>query len=117
VRVYVPASLDRLAGWVSSGAVPAATPAATPGDDVERYVPGEDGEESEYAALMAAATGSRQLGAERRIVVVAEVPGPDPDAAFGLDRVVAVHADGGPGAGPDDDLAWYAPEELQLLLE
>jgi len=112
VRVYVPASLELLAGWVAAGSVAA----AASGDLPDRYVAGEDDEESEYAALMAAADASRSLGEGRRVVVVAEVGGSDPDAAFALDRVVAVHADAAPGAGPDEDLGWYAPEELPVLL-
>ena len=53
----------------------------------------DDAEESEYAALMAAAVESRALlaGPGRRVVVVAEVA--DPDGAVAMDRVVAVHVD------------------------
>lgn len=108
MRVYVPASVPLLGGWVRSGGVPAPGP--------ERYVAEDDDEETEYAALMAAADASRELGADRRVVVVAELPGDDPDAPVPLARIVAVHVDE-PGADPDDDLAWYAPEELAQLLE
>jgi hypothetical protein len=87
--------------------------------DVERYVADGDGEEQEYAALMAAAADSAGLldGPGRRVVVVADVA--DPDGAVPLREVVAVHADPDErpaGADPDDDLGWYATQEIDLLL-
>jgi hypothetical protein len=85
----------------------------------ERYVADGDSEEQEYAALMAAAAESAELldGPGRRVVVVAEVA--DPDGAVPLRNVVAVHADPDErpaGADPDDDLGWYATQELDQLL-
>jgi hypothetical protein len=110
-RVYVPATLDRLRAWIAGGLVPAAP---------DRLVAESDDEEAEYAALMAAADDSAALldGPGRRVVLVAEVAEPDADIPFRL--VVAVHADPvdrHSGADPDDDLAWYATQELEHLLD
>jgi hypothetical protein len=111
-RVYLPATLALLADWYAAGEVPA---------DADRLVaPGED-EDSEYAALMGAADASRELldGAGRRVVVVAEVADPRADVVVRWREVVAVHADDterGPDADPDDDLAWYATQEVPHLL-
>lgn len=111
-RVYVPATLGVLADWHASGAVPAG---------VDRLVAPGDDEDSEYAALMGAADASRQLlgGAGRRVVVVAEVGDPDGTDDLPWRDVVAVHADveNRPAdADPDDDLAWYATQEVPELL-
>lgn len=110
VRVYVPATLEMLARLVEGGEVPA---------DVERVVAEATDEESEYAALMSAADKSAALlgDAGRRVVVVAEVA--DPAAAVPLARVVAVHADTEDrpvDADPDEDLGWYASQEIDQLL-
>lgn len=111
-RVYLPATLALLADWHAAGAVPA---------DADRLVaPGED-EDSEYAALMGAADAAQQLlgGVGRRVVVVAEVDAPDGAGAVRWRHVVAVHADVDDrpaGADPDDDLAWYATQEVPQLL-
>ena len=110
VRVYVPATLELLARFVEAGEVPA---------DVERVVAEAPDEESEYAALMAAADASTALlgGPGRRVVVVAEVT--DPAAPVPLTRVVAVHADTEDrpaGADPDEDLGWFATQEIPDLI-
>jgi hypothetical protein len=85
----------------------------------ERYVADGDTEEQEYAALMAAAADSAALldGPGRRVVVVADVT--DPDGEVPLRDVVAVHADPEDrpaGADPEDDLGWYATQEIEALL-
>ena len=114
-RVYVPATLALLAE-LAEGGLPAS---------VERYVAEDESEEAEYDALMAAAAESRSLlaGPGRRVVVVAELA--DPDGPVPLDRVVAVHADDPDDrsdpdhpreAGEDDDLGWYATQEIPDLL-
>lgn len=106
-RIYLPTTLDDLARFVDQGYLP---------DSVERYLaPGED-EESEYAALSAAADASGELqgGAGRRVVVVAEVA--EADGTVALELVRAVHADLAEGADPDDDLAWFATQEIPDLL-
>ncbi|MBD8868739.1 DUF6912 family protein [Nocardioides donggukensis] len=112
MRVYVATTLADLAGHVAAGAVP-------PG--AERFVPADV--EAEYDALMAAAEASAALlaGPGRRVVVVADVAGEaEADAAIPLRRVVAVHADAetlaDPAAHPEDDLGWYATQEIPGLL-
>jgi len=109
-RVYVPTTVLRLAALVAAGSVPASA---------DRYVAEDDSEESEYDALAAAADDSvAQLdGPGRRAVVVADIG--DPDAGFGWDRVVAVHADTDEvdPADPDlPELGWYATQEIPALL-
>ena len=109
-HVYVPTTLAGLAGLVGDGELPASA---------ERYVADGDAEEAEYAALMAAAQDSAALlaGPGRRVVVVADVA--DVDGAVPLRQVVAVHADPverAAGADPDEDLAWYATQEIDGLL-
>ena len=110
VRIYLPSTPVKLATWWASGVVPA---------EAERYVAPDSTEESEYAALMEAADASTDLqpGPSRRVVVVAEVGTADGPVPFR--EVVAVHADpeARPGrADPDDDLAWYAVQEIEDLL-
>lgn len=110
VRVYLPTSLQQLAGFVEAGEIP---------DHVEKVVAEAPDEESEYAALMAAADASAALlgGSGRRVVVVAEVP--EATGAVALAGVVAVHADTEErpaGADPDEDLAWFATQEIRQLL-
>jgi len=110
VRVYLPTTLDLLARSVEAGEMPA---------DADRLVADGADEEAEYAALMSAADASATLlgGPGRRVVVVAELD--DPAAAVPLERVVAVHADTEDrpvDADPDEDLAWYANQEIGQLL-
>jgi hypothetical protein len=110
MRVYVPTTLAGLAKLRDEGSLPAS---------VERYVADGDDEQSEYAALVAAAVEAAGLlgGPGRRVVVVAEIP--DPDGAVPLRDVVAVHADPEErpaDADPEDDLAWYATQEIDALL-
>ncbi|WP_426241504.1 DUF6912 family protein [Nocardioides sp. LHG3406-4] len=105
-RVYVAATVDLLGDWHSTGTVPASA---------DRVVAAGDDEESEYAALMTAADLSQQLlhGPGRRCVLVAETSG-EGDIAWR--DVVAVHVDTEDDADPDDDLAWFASQEIPLLL-
>jgi hypothetical protein len=110
MRVYVPTTLIGLARLRDDGSWPAS---------VEGYVADGDSEEQEYAALMAAAAEAAELldGPGRRVVVVADVA--DPDAAVLLRDVVAVHADPADrpaGADPDEDLGWYATQEIDAVL-
>jgi hypothetical protein len=115
-RLYLPTTLDLLRDAWAAGSL-------VPGPDV--VVAEADDEDAEYAALMAAADASAALlaelgagtGARRRVVVVAEVA--DPAHPVPLKRVVAVHADPADrpaDADPDDDLAWYATQEVPDLL-
>ena len=107
MRVYVPATLDLLARWLAEQAVP------WPPDAI---VAPDDDEETEYAALMAAADESAELleGAGRRVVVVAEVAGEGEPIPMRL--VVAAHADVTDFTHPDDDLAWFASQEIPDLV-
>jgi hypothetical protein len=50
----------------------------------------------------------------RRVVVVAEVTYEDGPVA--MEQVVAVHADTDDEHEPDDDLGWFATQEIQYLI-
>jgi hypothetical protein len=111
MRIYLPTTLDGLRRLRDDGSLPAGA---------ERYVADGDSEEQEYAALMAAAAEAAELldGGGRRVVVVADLADPDGDVPLG--DVVAVHADPADrpaGADPDEDLAWYATQEIDGLVE
>jgi len=108
-RLYVPATITLLAEWYAAGEIFGA-------DD--GFAAPDDTEEGEYAALMSAADASAELlgGAGRRVVVVVEttVDGPVP-----LRDVVAVHADLSDrpaDADPDEDLGWFATQEIPDLI-
>lgn len=134
VRIYLPVTSTLLARLVTEGRLegPFRAHAVT---DALRGAWSEGDEESwEYAALMAAAAASSELcGAEdrpRRYVVAADVPaveevaGDDPtlvDVAADVPwrNVAAAHVDTedrDAGADPDDDLAWFATQEIAHLL-
>jgi len=106
-RVYVPTTLSGLAGFVADGSVP---------ESAGRLTAADESEESEYAALMDAAVESAALltGTGRRVVVVAEVA--NPSGAIAIERVVAVHVDTEDDADEDDDLAWFASQEIPDIL-
>ncbi|WP_151084707.1 DUF6912 family protein [Nocardioides cynanchi] len=113
-RLYVPATLVSLAELDAGSML----------DSAEAFVAADESEEAEYDALVAAAEASAALvaglggGLRRRVVVVAEVD--DEPQTIGIRDVVAVHADpvdlGPGGADPDDDLGWYATQEIADLL-
>jgi hypothetical protein len=107
VRVYVPLTFARLAEFDTLGSVPA---------DVRKFVAEDQSEEAEYAALMTAADASAELsgGTERRVVLAADVV----ELAGGVPRQTwaAVLVDTDVHADPDDDLAWYATQEIPDLL-
>ena len=110
-RRYLPTTLPRLAEqWDTDG--PEARDAVLAEDDAE---------ETEYAALMTAADASAELlaglpdGRRRRVVVVVETSAAD-DAVTWRD-VVAVHVDDHDDADPDDDLAWWATQEIGDLVD
>jgi Family of unknown function (DUF6912) len=107
VRLYLPTTLAGLADLHAAGSIP---------ESVDRFTPEDDDEQSEYLALMSAADVSAELlgGSGRRVVVVAEVR--DPSAVVPLSAVVAVHADVADFSDPDDDLAWFATQEIPDLL-
>ncbi len=106
-RLYLPGSLELLARLHAGE--PLATGAAVEADD--------DSEDSEYAALLTAAEASAGLvgAGRRRVVVVAEVPRRDDPVT--VREVVAVHVDVEEGAEPDDDLAWFATQEIGQLVQ
>jgi hypothetical protein len=110
-RVYVPATVASLARWHAEGLVPADALA-------EGFEAPDETEEGEYAALMSAADASTELlgGAPGRRVVVVVDSGYAP---ADWSDVVAVHADPvdrAPGADPDEDLGWFATQEVPDLL-
>jgi hypothetical protein len=117
VRLYLPATIEALAALHSDGAMGV-------GDDV--VVAEGDSEDDEYDALMTAAESAAGLAAElepgerRRVVVVVEVAASGLPTTVTVADVVAVHADpaGVPdeGAEPDEDLGWYATQEIADLI-
>jgi hypothetical protein len=114
VRVYLPTTVARLREEHDEGAFVVT-------DEVVVIEAAEDDEEAEYAALMTAADASaaRLDGPGRRVVVVAELEA-EPQAGWTipLKRVVAVHADTEDrpaDADPDDDLGWFATQEIGHL--
>ena len=109
-RRYLPSTLPRLAAeWDAAGP-----------DASDPVVAADDGEESEYAALMTAADASAELlaglpdGQRRRVVVVVESASAEGPTSWR--EVVAVHVDDRDDADPDDDLAWWATQEIGDLL-
>jgi len=116
-RLYLPATMHRLAKLHQQGSLPV--------DDDVVLAP-DDSEDAEYDALMTAAETSLLLASEldpgerRRVVIVAEVSTlPD---SVSLADVVAVHADADdvrPSVDNDDleDLGWYAAQEIPHLLD
>ena len=113
MRVYLPTTIALLAEQHAEGAV------VVPPDLV---IAEDDTEDAEYAALMTAADASAAMhaGAGRRVVVVAELDKePEPGWTVPLKRVVAVHADTEDrpaDADPDEDLGWFATQEIPDLL-
>lgn len=110
VRVYVPTTLPGLVrDWESDG------PEVT-----DPVLADDDSEESEYAALMAGADVSAGWvaglpdGERRRVVVVVETATVDQPVTWR--DVVAVHLDPRDDADADDDLAWFATQEIGDLL-
>lgn len=109
-RRYLSSTLPRLAeDWEREGPSP-----------VDPVLAEDDGEETEYAALMTAADASAELvaglpdGQRRRVVVVVETATSDGPVTWR--DVVAVHVDDRDDAHPDDDLAWWATQEVGDLL-
>ena len=107
MRVYLPLTLEQLAEFDTDGSVPAS---------VDKIAAEDESEEAEYAALMTAADASAELneGSGRRVVLAADVV--DVAGAVPKKRWAAVHVDTQDDADPDDDLAWYAIQEISELL-
>jgi len=109
-RRYLPTTLPRLAEqWDGEGP-----------ELRDPVLAEDDAEETEYAALMTAADASAELlaglpdGRRRRVVVVVETA--SAEAPVTWRDVVAVHVDDRDDADPDDDLAWWATQEIDDLL-
>ena len=104
MRVYQPSTLTELAAAHAVGSMQT---------DHDAVLSESEAEEDEYAALMTAADISAARltgladGLRRRVVVVLEA---------GATEILAVHADPVDDVDPDDDLAWYASQELDSLL-
>lgn len=114
MRLYVPATLDLLGRWHAAGEIPP----GDPGVDGAFEAPDET-EEGEYAALMAAAEASAALlrGPGRRVVVVADTRAADrPVPARDWVSVHADPTDRPAGADPEEDLGWFATQEIPDLL-
>ncbi|GAB7005095.1 hypothetical protein JCM18899A_25680 [Nocardioides sp. AN3] len=114
MRLYVPATLDLLAQWHAAGEVPAGEPGLRGAFEAP-----DDTEEGEYAALMSAADASAELvsGAGRRVVLVVDTGSVDGTAPVRTWQ--AVHADVAErpaDADPDEDLGWFATQEIPDLL-
>ncbi|MBZ5735067.1 hypothetical protein K8Z61_11210 [Nocardioides sp. TRM66260-LWL] len=107
-RAYVPATYAELARFHAAGEVPT-TEAVTASDTSE---------EAEYDALLDAAVASAERAAgsddPRRVVLAVDVP--TVGLAAPWRHVASVHVDVEPGAEADDDLAWYATQEVGDLL-
>jgi hypothetical protein len=117
MRVYLPATIETLQRLHDDGVMP------VPEDAV--VAEGET-EDEEYDALMTAAEAAAALaeeldpGERRRVVVVAESTAEAVPTRISLADVVAVHADpedvADEGADLDDDLGWYATQEIADIL-
>jgi len=137
IRIYIPATLTGLAGFLTEGGVgPAPVRARAVTAWLREEWPEADEEEWEYAALMAAADDSVALltdeDAPRRVVLAADVDSAvESDdstivevlSAFPFRLVKAVHADTGDlerAASYDPealgDLAWFGVQEIPDLL-
>lgn len=140
IRVYLPLGPDQVAALVATRVLVGPRPAYAVTAELEQGWPGADTDELEYAALMAAADASRVLsgepGSPRWVIaadveasLVSAVPSGGPGtlatphlAAIWLTgpvswaQVASAHVDPAAGADPDDDLAWFAPQEIADLL-
>jgi hypothetical protein len=131
VRIYVPLTSSGLAALVAEARLGGPMRAHAVTEDLRSAWPEADEESWEYAALMAAAADSaalRQAGdVPRRYVVAADVPTVAPAQGEDLTlvdvaadvvwkNVAAAHVDTEDDAGEDDDLAWFATQEIQHLL-
>lgn len=129
VRVYVPVTERDLVDLVADGRLPGPRRAHAVTERLRSSWPEADDDSWEYAALMAAAIASRPSGVGRRRVVAADVSradpttGPDDDPTrvdlpgdVAWKGVAAAHVDTADGAGDDDDLAWFATQEIAHLI-
>ena len=133
-RIYVPLTSSTLAQLVADGRLAGGFRAHAVTEALRVEWSDGDDEGWEYAALMAAAATSTALRAAgdtpRRYVLAADVPSvvavsdDDPTlvevaADVPWKNVAAVHADTADrdaSCDEDDDLAWFATQEIQHLL-
>lgn len=127
VRVYVPLKSDELGQLATAGTLTCPREGHIVSDQLRAQWSDFDDEELEYAVLQLAADESRNLSeiTGRRCVVVASIPASAVAEGGDLTRVevhelrrgwvAALHLDVAEGAGGDDDLAWFAPSELELI--
>lgn len=114
MRLYVPATLDLLGRWHAAGEVPAADPGL-----LAAFEAPDDSEEGEYVALMSAADESAQLlaGPGRRVVLVVEARSEgQPVRARDWQAVHADVVERPADADPDEDLGWFATQEIPDLV-
>ncbi|WP_206051683.1 DUF6912 family protein [Nocardioides ferulae] len=132
VRVYVPVTSSTLATMVAERRLVGPLRAHAVTEALCEAWPEGDDEGWEYAALMAAAADSTRLRAEgdapRRVVLAADVSGATPVGGEDDATLVEVagdllwkhlasgHLDTVDDAADDDDLAWYATQELADLV-
>jgi hypothetical protein len=138
MRVYVPVTVDVLRKWHTDDILAAPVSAWAVTDELRTQLSELAEEEVEFAVAVAAAEASRQQLAERRIrrgrrmVVVAEISysvvgsaGETPGEVMLENpvegrRIAAVLADGGDidvaSSVDNDDLAWFAAQEIPDLL-
>lgn len=129
-RVYIPATSALLVRLVAEGRLDGPFRAHAVTDALRAEWADGDEDSWEYAALMAAAAASVGLRASgdvpRRYVVAADVPsvvpvpGDDPTlvdvtADVPWKNVAAAHVDLVDDASEDDDLAWFATQEIAHL--
>jgi len=130
VRVYLPATSGLLAVLREQGRLPGPVRAHAVTGALREGWPEADEESLEYAATMAAAAASAALRGEddkpRRYVVAVDLPEVAPLAEEDptlveagtevvLERVASILADTEDDADEDDDLAWFATQELPYL--
>lgn len=134
VRVYVPMTSSSLAELVANGRLSGPLTAHAVTTDLQQAWPEADEESWEFAAMLAAGEdswGARGDGDRpRRIVLAADVPAAAPTegesptevsvaADIVLKRVASVHVDTEDLIGEpdfDEDLAWFAVQEVSELL-
>ena len=134
LRVYLPTTRAGLARAGRDRPVPGPLAAHAVTEALRREWPDADDEQAEYAALMAAAATSRELaaatGERRRTVLAADVADEavvpvtsevDPTlvtltADVSWRQVAAALVDVADDAADDDDLAWFATQEIADLI-
>lgn len=105
MRLYIPATLEQLSAYRDEARIP---------EDAARVVAADESEEAEYMALMTAADASADMGAKRRVVIVADRPIEYGEVFWS--ELVALHVDAHPFTDPDDEPGWYGVQEVGAIL-